>query len=54
MHQAGVSIRRVEDISKALWGTKVSPVVSIVLRKYISGSELLGCGVLPNGLSINR
>lgn len=25
MYLAGVSVRRVEDITKALWGTKVSP-----------------------------
>ena len=25
MYPAGVSVRRVEDITKALWGTKVSP-----------------------------
>ena len=33
----------------------LSLVVSIVLRKYISGSELLGYGALPNvRLSIDR
>lgn len=25
MYLAGVSVRRVEDITEALWGTKVSP-----------------------------
>ena len=25
MYLAGVSVRRVEDITKALWGTRVSP-----------------------------
>ena len=25
MHRAGVSVRRVEDITEALWGTRVSP-----------------------------
>ena len=33
MYLAGVSVRRVEDISEALWGTKVSP--AILTRKHM-------------------
>ncbi len=29
MYLAGVSVRRVEDITEALWGTKVSPPPSV-------------------------
>lgn len=32
---AGVSIRRVEDIAKAVWGTKVSPSTVLTLNKKI-------------------
>ena len=41
MYLAGVSVRRVEDITQALWGTRVSPgTVSQFLRKelpYVHG-----------------
>jgi len=37
MYLAGVSVRRVEDITEALWGTKVSPGT-------ISGAKRTRCG----------
>ena len=33
MYLAGVSVRRVEDITEALWGTKVSPATISNLNK---------------------
>jgi putative transposase len=36
MYLAGVSVRRVEDITEALWGTRVSP--SRELNKKIYGT----------------
>ena len=33
MYLAGVSVRRVEDITEALWGSKVSPVTISELNK---------------------
>lgn len=33
MYLAGVSVRRVEDITEALWGTKVSPGTISELNK---------------------
>ena len=38
MYLAGVSVRRVEDITQALWGTKVSPGTVSKLNKKIYGS----------------
>ena len=35
MYLAGVSVRRVEDITQALWGTKVSPATVSQLNKKI-------------------
>jgi transposase-like protein len=35
MYLAGVSVRRVEDITKALWGTRVSPSTCRYLNKKI-------------------
>jgi transposase-like protein len=41
MYLAGVSVRRVEDITEALWGTRVSPVtVSEMNKKIYSQIEL--------------
>ena len=37
MYLAGVSVRRVEDITEALWGTKVSPSTVSELNKKIYG-----------------
>ncbi len=42
MYLAGVSVRRVEDITEALWGSKVSP-------STISGSHCGERGWLPRG-----
>ena len=54
MYLAGVSVRRVEDITEALWGTKVSPsTVSNLNKKIYAQIETprglqtafpLGCG----------
>jgi len=33
MYPAGVSVRRVEDITEALWGSKVSPAISELNKK---------------------
>lgn len=38
MYLAGVSVRRVEDITEALWGTKVSPSTVSRLNKKIYGT----------------
>ena len=35
MYLAGVSVRRVEDITEALWGTKVSPGTISNLNKKV-------------------
>lgn len=35
MYLAGVSVRRVEDITEALWGTKVSPATISALNKKV-------------------
>jgi len=37
MYLAGVSVRRVEDITQALWGTKVSPSTVSNLNKKVYG-----------------
>ena len=37
MYLAGVSVRRVEDITEALWGTKVSPSTVSKLNKKVYG-----------------
>jgi putative transposase len=37
MYLAGVSVRRIEDITEALWGTKVSPSTVSELNKRIYG-----------------
>jgi putative transposase len=35
MYLAGISVRRVEDITEALWGTRVSPSTVSNLNKNI-------------------
>jgi transposase-like protein len=35
MYLAGISVRRVEDITEALWGTRVSPSTVSNLNKKI-------------------
>src|SRR6188472_1768986 len=37
MYLAGISVRRVEDITEALWGTRVSPSTVSNLNKKIYG-----------------
>ena len=37
MYLAGVSVRRVEDITEALWGTRVSPGTVSNLNRKIYG-----------------
>lgn len=37
MYLAGVSVRRVEDITTALWGSKVSPGTISNLNKKVYG-----------------
>ena len=39
MYLAGVSVRRVEDITETLWGTKVSSVFSVKRISSFSSSE---------------
>jgi transposase-like protein len=41
MYLAGVSVRRVEDITEALWGTRVSPSTVSDLNKKIYGTIVL-------------
>jgi putative transposase len=38
MYLAGVSVRRVEDITEALWGTRVSPSTVSDLNKKVYGT----------------
>ena len=40
MYLAGVSVRRVEDITEALWGSKVSPATISELNKKIMYNNL--------------
>ena len=45
MYMAGISVRRVEDITEALWGTRVSPsTVSNTTRRSTSRSKPGGTG----------
>jgi putative transposase len=45
MYLAGVSVRRVEDITEALWGTRVSPsTVSNLNKKIYAKIEACGTG----------
>ncbi len=37
MYLTGVSVRRVEDVTEALWGTRVSPGTVSKLNKQIYG-----------------
>jgi putative transposase len=39
MYLAGLSVRRVEDITEALWGTRVSPSTVSYLNKKIYGTR---------------
>ena len=42
MYLAGVSVRRVEDITEALWGTRVSPGTVSNLNRKITGRSRRG------------
>jgi transposase-like protein len=42
MYLAGVSVQRVEDITEALWGTRVSPATVSELNKKIYGRSRPG------------
>jgi putative transposase len=42
MYLAGVSVRRVEDITEALWGTKVSPAIISNLNKKLMNTSKHG------------
>jgi hypothetical protein len=45
MYLAGISVRRVEDITEALWGTRVSPsTVSNLNKKIYAKIEAGGTG----------
>lgn len=43
MYLAGISVRRVEDITEALWGSKVSPSTISELNKkaYVNDSGMM-------------
>ena len=45
MYLAGVSVRRVEDITEALWGSKVSPATISELNKKAYVPHVKGPGV---------
>ena len=51
MYLAGVSVRRVEDITEALWGTKVSPgtISNLNKKAYENVSVLVAIGVTADG-----
>ena len=46
MYLAGVSVRRVEDITEALWGSKVSPATISELNKKPTSTLRIGATVL--------
>ena len=51
MYLAGVSVRRVEDITEVLWGTKVSPSTISELNKkaYVHIEDWPPAAGLPRG-----
>ena len=51
MYLAGVSVRRVEDITEALWGSKVSPATISELNKKAYASRCVEQGVDIKSLS---
>jgi putative transposase len=51
MYLAGVSVRRVEDITEALWGTRVSPSTVCSLQSKVSMSALINGDSVPCGLA---
>lgn len=58
MYLAGVSVRRVEDITEALWGTKVSPATLSDLNKkmyqHIEAWRNRPSRGIPGGLVLKR
>ena len=40
MYLAGISVRRVEDITEALWGSKVSPATISELTHFSEAANL--------------
>ena len=53
MYLAGISVRRVEDITEALWGTRVSPsTVSNLNKKITPRSRLGGAGASKGSILI--
>lgn len=46
MYLAGVSVRKVEDITEALWGTKVSPGIATLIKKLMNTSKHGEIGLL--------
>ena len=50
MYLAGVSVRRVEDITEALWGSKVSPATISELNREIRRRTRV-VGTFPDGNS---
>ena len=47
MYLAGVSVRRMEDITEALWGSKVSPAT--IIRKRMSTLRIGGTALCKVG-----
>ena len=56
MYLAGVSVRRVEDITEVLWGTKVSPSTISELNKkaYVHIEDWPPAAGLPRGGDYSR
>ena len=53
MYLAGISVRRVEDITEALWGTRVSPsMVSHLNKTSTPNSRLGGAGASKGSILI--
>ena len=53
MYLAGVSVRRVEDITEALWGSKVSPLTISELNKKVYSTLRTG-GTVPYRVGVTR
>ena len=54
MYLAGISVRRVEDITEALWGTRVSPSTVSNLNKKIYAIRQGGVKRAPRGNSMGQ
>jgi hypothetical protein len=53
MYLAGISARRVEDITEALWGTRVSPSTVSDLNKKIYAAIVGGTGRLRGSIRMS-